>query len=292
MIKEFVERWKNCGDEKSDTQKFWLELLHDVLGVENPGALIDFEKRVTLEHKSFIDAYITETRVLIEQKSYGIDLTKWATQSDGFLLTPFEQAKRYADWLPDSEHPRWIVICNFQEFHVHDMEFPKAPPEIIRLEDLESDARKLLFLVNPKAATPKEIRELQISEQAGELVGKLYDALLTCYTDPNSPESQRSLNILCVRIVFLLYAEDSGLFKKGQFHDYILAHKDSSRRALMDLFTVLSQELDERDKYTDEDLMAFPYVNGGLFEEANIEIPQLTTPKAAPRMPYSPHPPR
>ena len=210
MIKEFVARWKETGDEKSDTQKFWLGLLSEVLEAENPAELIEFEKRVTLEHKSFIDAYIPKTRALIEQKSYGVDLTKWATQSDGFVLTPFEQAKRYADWLPDSEHPRWIVVCNFKEFHVYDMEFPKAPPEIITLENLDTEFHKLQFLVNPKAASPRQIREIRISEQAGELVGKLYDALLACYTKPNDPESRRSLNVLCVRIVFLLYAEDSG----------------------------------------------------------------------------------
>ena len=272
MIKNFVERWLNRGDEKSDTQKFWLEFLRDVLNAENPTELIDFEKRVELAHKSFIDGYIPSTRIIIEQKSFDVNLDKAVKQSDGTYLTPFEQAKRYSDWLPDSEHARWIITCNFQEFHVHDMEHPKAEPEIIKLENLE--ARKFLFLVDPKAATPKEIREEEISVKAGELVGRLYDALKARYKNPDNKSSLRSLNILCVRIVFLLYAEDSELFSKGQFHDF-LKKQSNPRRALIDLFEVLSQEIDKRDPYLEENLKKFPYVNGGLFEEKNIEIPQL-----------------
>ena len=254
-IKNFIERWKNRGDEKSDTQKFWIEFLREVCGVDNPTELIDFEKRVELEHKSFIDV-------------------KSAKQSDGSLMTPFEQAKRYSDWLPDSERARWIITCNFQEFHVHDMERPKADPEIIRLENLEREWRKFLFIADPNAATPKEIREEEISVRAGALVGKLYDALKKRYKNSDSKDSLRSLNILCVRIVFMLYAEDSELFSKNQFHDF-LKKQSNPRRALMDLFEVLSQEAEKRDPYLDEDLKNFPYVNGGLFEEKNIEIPQL-----------------
>lgn len=276
-IKRFIERWKNKGDEKSDTQAFWLELFDNVLEFD---ALekhsIIFEKRVELEHTSFIDAYVPATRVIIEQKSKNIDLTKPAKQSDGTLKTPFEQAKRYSDWLPASEHANWIITCNFQEIRIHDMEKPKAEPEIIQLADLEKQKAKLQFLIDPNATKPKDIRELEISVKAGELVGKLYEALLKRYKNPNDEHSLKSLNVLCVRIVFLLYAEDSGLFNKSAFHDYILAHRDSSRRALMDLFTVLSQDEKSRDPYIDPDLMAFPYVNGGLFNEnTNIEIPQL-----------------
>ena len=273
-MKNFIERWKNNGDEKSDTQKFWLEFLQEVLNIEKPGEIVEFEKRVELAHKSFIDAYIPSTRTIIEQKSFDVNLDKAAKMSDGSFLTPFEQAKRYSDWLPDSEHARWIVTCNFQEFHIHDMEHPKADPEIIKLENLEREARKFLFLIDTKAATPKEISEVEISIKAGELVGLLYDALRTRYKNPDDKNSLRSLNILCVRIVFLLYAEDSGLFSKGQFHDF-LKTQSNPRRALIDLFEVLSQEIDERDPYLDEDLKNFPYVNGGLFEEKNIEIPQL-----------------
>ena len=276
-IKRFIEHWKDKGDEKSETQAFWLELFRDVLefdALENHSII--FEKRVELEHTSFIDAYISLTRVIIEQKSRNIDLTKSAKQSDGTMKTPFEQAKRYSDWLPASERPNWIVICNFQEFRIHDMEEPKAAPEIIHLADLEKHKAKLQFLIDPNAAKPKEIRKLEISVKAGKLVGKLYDALLKRYKNPETDSSLKSLNVLCVRIVFILYAEDSGLFKKSAFHDYMKKNSHNSRRALMDLFTILSQDEKDRDPYIDSDLMAFPYVNGGLFNDnVNIEIPQL-----------------
>ncbi|MBQ7197433.1 MAG: hypothetical protein IJS40_08520, partial [Synergistaceae bacterium] len=182
-MKNFIERWKNTGDEKSETQKFWLEFLHDVLGIDEPTKIIEFEKRVALSHTSFIDAYIPKTHAIIEQKSRGINLDTPAKQSEGPPLTPFEQAKRYSDWLPASEHARWIITCNFQEFHVHDMEFPKAPPEIIKLEELTP--RKFQFLVDVNGTTPKDIREEEISLKAGELVGKLYDALKIRYKNPD-----------------------------------------------------------------------------------------------------------
>ena len=269
-IKQFIEDWKDKGNEKSDTQTFWIDLLRDVLGCEEK---IIFEKHVELDHVSFIDAYIPSTRVIIEQKSKNIDLTKPAKQSDGTMKTPFEQAKRYSDWLPASERADWIVTCNFQEIRIHDMEKPKAEPEIIKLTDLNKN--KLQFLVDVNATKPKDIHELEISVKAGELVGKLYEALLKRYKNPSDEHSLKSLNVLCVRIVFLLYAEDSGLFNKSAFHDYMLAHKDSSRRALIDLFGILAQDKTQRDPYADSDLLAFQYVNGGLFNEDDIEIPQL-----------------
>ncbi len=272
-IKGFISRWK--GDEKSETQTFWISLLRDVLGVEKPDELIQFEKRVELDHVSYIDAYIPSTRVIIEQKSINISLDKAAVQSDGQELTPFGQAKRYSDWLPASQRADWIVTCNFKEIQIHDMEKPKAAPEIVYLSDLETQWPKLQFLIDVNAVKPKDIREAAISIKAGELVGKLYQSLFSRYKNPDSESSLRSLNILCVRIVFLLFAEDVGIFNKREFHDYMLAHKDSARLALMSLFTALSQKPERRDPYTAPDLMKFPYVNGGLFEEQSIEIPLL-----------------
>lgn len=117
---------------------------------------------------------------------------------------------------------------------------------------------------------------MEISLQAGELVGVLYDALLKQYAEPESEETLKSLNALCVRLVFCLYAEDAGIFgKRGMFHDYLRAHRAEDRRALINLFRVLDQKPENRDRYLDEDLAAFPYVNGGLFADENIEIPRL-----------------
>ena len=280
-IKNFIERWKNRGNENSEDQIFWLEFFHEVFEIDEPTKLIQFQKPVKLSHVSFIDAYVLSTRIIIEQKRFNVDLDKAEKQSDGTFLTPFEQAKRYYDWLPKSEKGNYIVVCNFQEFRIHDMEYPKAKPEIIKLENLEREWRKFLFMIDENALSPKDIHEEEISIKAGELARKLRNSLEKRYKNPQSREAQQSLTVICVRIVFLLYAEDTELsgggkkFQKGSFHDYMLKHKDSSRRALIDLFAVLSQKIEERDPYLDADLADFPYVNGGLFEKKNIEIPQI-----------------
>lgn len=271
---KFAENWKNRGDEKQDTQTFWLMLLQKICGVENPENYIHFELPVKLDHTSFIDAYIPETRVLIEQKGKNIDLKKGAKQSDGSLLTPFQQARRYAGYLPHNQNPRWIVICNFQEFRIHDMNRPNDEPEILRLVDFGNEFHRLGFLTDTGNAHIK--KEMEISLQAGELVGVLYDALLKQYKDPDNPETLKNLNKLCVRLVFCLYAEDAGIFgNKGMFHDYLQAHEQEARDALIKLFRVLDQKPEDRDPYYDDDVLAFPYVNGGLFADENIVIPRL-----------------
>ena len=274
-VERFVEKWQGRGDEKSETQKFWLEFLNEVLGITSPTQSIEFEKRVELEHVSFIDGYIPSIRTLIEQKSVDVNLDKAVVQSDGQLMTPYEQAKRYSDWLPDSEHARWIVVCNFREFRVYDMEEPKAQSEVVLLADLIRDWHKLSFLMDEKATSPKMIREVELSVRAGELVGKLYGSLQGRYINPENPASQRSLNIFCVRVVFLLYAEDARLFEKGQFHDYLKSREGTARDALRKLFDVLDQKPEDRDPYLESVLREFPYVNGGLFADKDIELPQL-----------------
>ena len=269
-INDFITRWQNKGDEKSDTQSFWNELLHDLLEIDNPTLYIDYEKRVELSHVSFIDAYIPSTRIIIEQKSREIDPSKPQPQSDGTTLTPFEQAKRYYDWLPASERGRYIIVSNFREIRIHDMETPKAPPAIIPLEDITPE--KLAFLVLKDKPLSQEVK---LSIEAGKLVRKLYDSLSERYINPNDDTSQKSLNVFCVRLVFLLYAEDSGLFPKSLFHDYLKPRQLVARDALKKLFTVLHQKRHQRDPYLESDLQAFPYVNGGLFKDNNIELPQL-----------------
>ncbi len=273
-VLEFVDFWKDNGDEKSDTQKFWLGLLRDVLDVENPESLIEFEKPVKRNHVNFIDAYIEKTRTLIEQKSSDVNLDKNIAQSDHDKLTPYEQAKRYDDCLPFSERARWIIICNFQELRIYDMEHNREKPEIILLSSLDKEWYKLKFLIDANARSPRDFREVELSIKAGELVRNLYNELLKRYIDPDDLTSQRSLNIFCVRVVFLLYAEDAGLFYKNQFHDYLKARENTARLALKELFEILDQKPEER-MYIEEDMKAFPYVDGGLFAEKDIEIPQL-----------------
>ncbi|MBQ2850529.1 MAG: hypothetical protein IJE77_08605 [Thermoguttaceae bacterium] len=137
--KKFANFWKDKGYEKGESQPFWLALLRDVFGVENPEAAISFEGRVKLAKTSFIDGFIDATKVLVEQKSRGKDLRKPIKQSDGSFLTPFQQAKRYSAELPYSKRPRWIVVSNFREFLVYDMETPTGEPESVALEDLPNE---------------------------------------------------------------------------------------------------------------------------------------------------------
>lgn len=273
--KKFAESWKGKGYEKGQSQLFWIELLTKVYGVEDISAFISFEDQVHLDHTSFIDGYIPSTKVMIEQKSLGKDLNKPIKQSDGSLCTPFQQAKRYVTDLPLSKHPRWIVTCNFAEFYVYDMERPNGEPEKIKLADLPKEYYRLSFLTKTDSEHIK--KEMEVSLQAGELVGKLYNAILKQYHDPENPDSLRSLNMLCVRLVFCLYAEDAGIFGRHEmFHDYLSRFdvKDV-RKALIELFRMLDTKECDRDSYDDTPVAEFPYVNGGLFADENIEIPQF-----------------
>ena len=274
--KEFAADWKGRGDEKQETQSFWMALLQKVFGVTEPDKYIEFEVRVKLSHTSFIDGFIKSTRVLIEQKGQDIDLRKGYKQSDGSMLTPYQQARRYAGYLPHDQNPRWIIVCNFQEFHIHDMNRPNDAPEIVLLSDLEKEYSRLNFLVDTGDENIK--REMEISMQAGELVGKLYDAFMKQYIDSTNERTLKSLNMLCVRLVFCLDAEDAGIFgKSNMFHDFLRNRgMQKGRKALRELFRILDQKPEERDPYLaedDPDLAAFPYVNGGLFSDEDIEIP-------------------
>lgn len=277
--RNFAAYWKDKGYEKGESQPFWLSLLRDVYGVEHPEQFIQFEEQVHLDHTSFIDGTIPATHVLIEQKGLGKDLNKPIKQSDGALLTPFEQAKRYILELPVSQHPRWVVTCNFSTFYVYDMERPRGEPEIIELANLEKEYYRLQFLVD--AGNEHLKREMAVSIAAGEIVGLLYDAFYKQYANPESEHSLKSLNKLCVRLVFCLYAEDAGIFgHHGMFHDYLKGFDTRGlRKGLVDLFRVLDTKLQDRDPYLKDDnpeLAAFPYVNGGLFSDENIEIPPFT----------------
>ena len=270
----FAADWKGRGDEKQETSLFWIALLQKVYGIEEPDKYISFEVPVKLDHTSFIDGYIESTRVLIEQKGREIDLRKGYKQSDGSMLTPYQQARRYAGYLPYNQVPRWIIVCNFQEFQIHDMNRPNDEPEVLKLADLEKEFHRLQFLVDTGSEHIK--KEMEISLQAGELVGVLYDTLLKQYKDHNDPETLKSLNKLCVRLVFCLYAEDAGIFgNRSMFHDYLQGHEREARQALINLFKILDTKSEDRDPYLDDDLLAFPYVNGGLFADENIVIPRL-----------------
>lgn len=281
--KAFAKRWQGHGYEKGESQKFYIDLLSNVFGVKDFAGFIYFENQIKERFAdktitNFIDAYIPSTKVMIEQKSSGKDLHEPIRQSDGTFLTPFQQARKYIAGLPLSEHPRWVVTGNFETFLVYDMEQPNGEPEEIRLENLEKDYYRLSFLTDTGSVHLK--KELEISKKAGDIISEIYDAILKQYKDADSPSpaTLKSLNMLCVRIVFCLYAEDAGIFGyKSIFGDYVKSFEAKDlRRALLDLFQVLDQKPDERDPYLEENLAQFPYVNGGLFTEKDKTIPPLT----------------
>ena len=274
-VKAFIDRWTGRGYEKGESQQFWTDLLHDVLDIETPSEIISFESQVKLASTSFMDGYIAPTKVLIEQKSIDKDLRKGIKQSDGSLLNPFQQAKRYAAELPVSKHPRWVVTCNFKSFLIYDMENPHGEPEEVLLENLEKDYYRLRFLVEDGKAHLK--RELEVSIKAGELVGKLYDAFLKQYGGDVTPRDLHSLNVLCVRLVFCLYAEDAGIFSKDQFYYYMAQYKPSQMNvALRELFATLDTKYEDRSRFLPQNLKDFPYVNGSLFQQhPGEDIPQF-----------------
>ncbi len=274
--KQFSQYWKDKGYEKGQSQPFWLSLLRDVFNIEHPESYITFEDQVHIDHTSFIDGYIEKTKVLIEQKSSDKNLYKAIKQSDGSILNPFQQAKRYIAELPVSKHPKYVVTCNFKKFCVYDMEQPNGEPQEILLENLEKEYYRLSFLVDTE--NPHLQKEMEVSIKAGEIVGLIYTALLNQYINKEDEKTLKSLNVLIVRLVFCLYAEDANIFgKHDMFLDYLKnIEPDKIRKALIDLFEVLNTKYEDRDPYLEKDLAQFPYVNGGLFENMDIEIPNFT----------------
>ena len=280
---KFAKDWADRGDEKQDTQNYWNQLLRTVFDVEVPEQYIQYEKPVA---KGFIDGYIADTKVLIEQKGMKFDLDAKEPRQ-GKMVTPYEQARDYVSQLAVQEKPNFIVTCNFQTIRIYDCRIQPqydrktdtwhAPYEEIELKDLPTEFRRLGFLANVRDRNIK--KEMEVSIQAGDLVGLIYDKLLSQYQDPDSEETQKSLNMLCVRLVFCFYAEDAEIFSERStsvFHDYLKAHRNDARTALLKLFKILDTKIEDRDPYEDEDLLAFPYVNDGLFSNENIIIPRLT----------------
>ena len=281
QARQFIQKWHGKGKEDEDDRSYWLDILQRILDMDNATDRIEFQKKVIVDgNTKKIDAYIPETRVLIEQKSLGVALERKAAQSGGISLTPYEQAKRYNDNLPYDEKARWIITSNFAEIWVYDMNARVPTPQKFSIENMQNHSHFLDFIMEKKAKAPTVEEEL--SKKAGEYVGRIYDAFIKQYNNPDSAETYKNLNILCVRLVFCLYAEDAGLFRQNDsFSRYIGQYEPKDmRRALIDLFEVLDTPEDSRKAmYLSEELASFPYVNGGLFAikgKNGIEIPQIT----------------
>ena len=275
-LKSFIKKWTDKGREDEDDRSYWIDLFQDVFEQTGVTDRLSFQKKVTGRdgNTKRIDVYIPETKVIIEQKSLGIALDKPQAGHDG--MTPFEQARMYNDGLPFSERARWIVTSNFAEIWIYDMDKRKPEEEIIKvsLSELDKQYPTLQFLFDNRV---EEIRkELKVSQEAGDRIGRIYDALLAQIPGEPTEDEYKSLNLFCVRLVFCYYAEDAGLFGKYQFRDYMKGFNTKHlRNGLKDLFRVLDTKEEERDRNDEPELLAFPYVNGGLFADRNIIIPQI-----------------
>jgi type I restriction-modification system DNA methylase subunit len=299
-IKQFIQTWQNQGSEVADKVTYWNTLL-EILGVPKEQidnkTFIDYEKPIKLkENEHFhgsIDAYIPSTKVLIEQKSYGVDLFKEENRPNGHdekPIKPFDQARRYDNHLPSREKANFLVLSNFSQIVVYDVrDSIDVKPLIIELKDLKEDLYLLDFLVKPDESKKLE-KEQRVSVTAGELIGKIYDELsriFAKYDQTDNEKIQHSINALCVRLVFCLYAEDAGLFpEKEQFYNYLAPiPANKCGVALRNLFKTLNTKEEDRTKddpfWADEnpELAQFPYTNGGLFadnSDDDIIIPPFT----------------
>ena len=289
--KKFSYKWNVHGDEKQETQKFWLTLLRDVFGIKNPENFIDFEIPVEIDGKiHFADAFIKSTKVLIEQKSFGKNLD-----------SAFDQAKNYAENLPPELRPRFIITCNFSEFQIFDLDEPflfyiienvknfgaiktekvlrhneleltKFKPVVIKLKNFIDDYKRLSFLIDANAE--HLLPEMQVAVAAVKNLKKLYKFFEAEY-QKNYPHENflDALNSLAVRLVYCFYASDAHIFEgENSLQKYLKTFELKNRnKALMKLFSALDSEI----QFHDEDLKNFPYVNGGLFEK-KFPIPPFT----------------
>ena len=273
-MQNFLEEWKSRGNEKSDSHQFWDAMFRTFWKILNPNELMKFEVPVQLEDSiGYIDFWIPKTRVIIEHKSRGRKLDKIEKQSDGSMLNPFGQAKRYDDHRKTSEKARWIITCNFDEFWIYNLEAdrPELHVRKIKLEELPERFGELDFLVDEHES---EIKTSEyVSASAGSLIKEIRELFLNS-KDAMSESEIKSLNKLCIQLVFCMYAEDSGIFPRKIFLNYLRDLTNKSlvevKEDLANLFWRLS--LKDLPRGIDSRLKKFPYVNISLFDGESLEI--------------------
>lgn len=275
----FASRWANKGNENQDTQRFWIDFYQNVLGVEDAVSRLEFEKPVSTDasmHEGYIDVFIPSVKTLVEQKSLGIDLAKEETRQ-GRKVTPAKQGNAYAQGMPLSQQPRYIIACNFAEFWVFDRErdsLCREPLFKLPLAELPKNLAAIQFLKGG-AEAPATISRA-VSVEAGKIMSKLHDQVAEAFDDPDAPENHHALSVLMTRLMFLMFCEDSGLVAPNAFRDYVSHFQAGDlRRGLKDLFVWLDTRDEDRDKYAEPWLKKLPYMNGGLFRE-KTEIPPLS----------------
>lgn len=276
---KFCREWTGRGDENQDTQRFWIGFFQEVLGADDAIQRLRFEVPVQTaasDHNGFIDVLVPSAKVVIEQKSLGIDLAK-PEKRQGRMVTPAQQALAYAQGMPLTQQPRYIVACNFEQMWVFDREADalckKEPLFKLSLAELPKNLAAVQFLKGAGEA-PTTISQA-VSVEAGKIMGKLHDLAAASFNDPDAPENHHALSVLMTRLMFLMFCEDAGLVAPNAFRDYVKHFRaEGLRRGLKDLFVWLDTPDEERDEYAEDWLKVLPYMNGGLFRE-RTEVPPL-----------------
>ncbi len=288
-IKQFTNKWKDKGREKQDTHKYWEELIEILLDVKHGRDFVDWEKEVpvpvitTEDGKStkYIDCYLKESKCLVEQKSHNISLDKKLLQSDGSELNALEQAQMYYNRLNLSEKGRYTIACNFVEFRIFDNEHNNQLPVVIQLADLPKrwSWKYLRKILSGDETLNDDVRKDAAAKTASGVVKRLYELLKAEYKEEElTRDVLHQMNVFCVRVVFCLYADDSGLFPNQEFHSFLEAFPAKKlQEKLYWLFVSLDKEPHKRVASLDVEIKQFPYVNGGLFKKV-VDVPRISDP--------------
>ena len=254
---EFSREWADARYEKGESQSFYNDFF-EIFDVKRRSVARYEEHVQKLDNSSgFIDLF-WPGKLLVEQKSAGNN-----------LADAYEQAGDYFDALPEEHSPRYILVSNFQNFELHDLD--EREKIAFTLNDLSAHVERFGFIIGVERKTFRDQDPANI--QAAELVGRLHDAL------DEAGYRGHDLERFLVRIVFCLFADDTGIFEpRDIFLDFVetRTREDGSDLGAMltQLFQVLDTPIDKRSATLDEDLANFPYVNGDLFCEP-LRIPSF-----------------
>ncbi|MCY4312490.1 MAG: class I SAM-dependent DNA methyltransferase, partial [Gammaproteobacteria bacterium] len=244
----FAKDWQDASYEKGETQSFYNDFFH-VFGIQRRSVARYEQHVVKIDDRSgYIDLF-WPGELIVEQKSAGRDLEK-----------AYGQAGEYFDALPENERPRYILVSDFQTFELHDLS--ERSKTFFALRELPNHVEKFGFIAGVQRRIFRDQDPVNI--EAAELVGRLHDALFEC------GYRGHDLEVFLVRMVFCLFADDTGIFERDAFLDFIEARtsQDGSDTGskLAEVFQVLNAPDGDRLSTRDEDLQRFPYVNGDLFD--------------------------
>jgi len=253
---QFVKNYQEASKENAESQSF-LNDFFNIFGVDRR-RVATFEESVKTDDKGSkrIDLFWRGV-LLVEMKSTGKDLGK-----------AYRQGVDYFKGLKDKDLPRYVMVCDLNQFRLYDLIDNENYD--FELNQLTDNLHLFDFM---QGGDVEDITEFDLNQKAAELLGQLHDDLaLSGYPD-------HDLQVFMVRILFCLFAEDTGVFNRHQFTKYLLKFTDESgmdtEMHLQKLFQIFDKDIDDRNKNLVDELADFPYVNGALFKET-IEMPSFT----------------